>query len=115
MNILNIAKIINLPISEEQKRELILVEIARDKDAIPTVMKILANEREQNSELIRDMNLELSRAHIFIDDYMPEPVKLRKGESEEKGFNRKFITDKIAEFYINYKDAVTHCFNRFKD
>ena len=49
------------------KRAIIKV-FSNDKDLIPDLIEILRIEREGNRDLISDMNLELSRAHIFIDE-----------------------------------------------
>jgi F0F1-type ATP synthase delta subunit len=100
--------------SDEQKESLIINILAKDKSAIPVVMKILEAERENNIELISDMNLELSRAHIFIDELNPALLpKKEKQTNLGEQFTKNFIIDKISEFYIKYKGALTHCFNRF--
>lgn len=113
MNLKDLKIAINDPLTSDEHKEYIIGRIlAADKDAIPMIMKVLETERSNNKELITEMNHELSRAHVFIDDYMPEPVKLKKGQTEPS-FNKKFITDKIAEFYIQYKGIIRHCYNRF--
>lgn len=111
MNIKEIKKVVNSGESEEMQRRLILHIIARDKKAIPDIMEMLAIERKDNSELIRDMNHELSRTHIFIEG-LPEEKPKKKDEKE--GFSRKFVLGEIEKFYSTYRTRVTHCFNRFK-
>lgn len=93
---------------DDVKRSLIISVIADDKDAIGDVLQILNHERNTNKELIGDLNLELSRAHIYIDQ-RPESVKEAKD-----CFNKGFILDEISKFYIKYKGRISHCFNRFQ-
>jgi hypothetical protein len=69
---------------------------------------MIDRERTNKKELITDMNLELSRAHIYID-MRPET----KVEGQDC-FNKGFVLDEIAKFYLRYKGSITHCFNRFK-
>lgn len=108
MNVKEIKEIVNLNnVSDDIKESLIIKTLASDEKIIPLIMDILNTEREQNKDLLTDMNLELSRAHIYIDE---------RPESKVEGkdpFNKGFILDKISEFYIKYKENITHCFNRF--
>jgi hypothetical protein len=108
MDIKKITLIVNSThLSDESKESLILECLSKDEEVIPIIMKILSRERSDKKELITDMNAELSRAHIYID---------MRPESKEEGkdsFNKGFILDEIAKFYIKYKSYVTHCFNRF--
>lgn len=107
MNIQSIKEIVNSNISDDMKEDLIISVLASDESVIPTMLKILQEERNKKKELIIDMNLELSRAHIYIYD-RPET----KTEAKQ-AFNKSFIMDEIAKFYIKYKGVITHCFNRF--
>lgn len=108
MNIQKIHDILNITIIDDKtKMELILDEIARDENAIPYILKILSTERARKKELLIDMNLELSRAHIYIEMHHES-----QKESKEHA-NKFFVMDQIAKFYIKYKGIVTHCFNRF--
>ncbi len=99
--------------SDEVKQSSIINVLAKDENVLTTIMHVLQKERLYRKDLLLDMNLELSRAHIFIDDYMPEPVKLRKNETGPT-FTRNFVLDQIAAFYVKYKDTILHSFNRFK-
>ncbi len=112
MDLVELKQILNSDSSDEVKKSQVINCLAKDKEVIPVIMRMLEREREIKSELITDMNHELSRAHVFIDDFMPEPVKLKKGETMI-GFDKNFVLDKIAEFYINYKSLIRHCYNRF--
>lgn len=107
MDLETIKKIVNSDIPSKSKEMQILYVIAADKNAIPTVLDILNVERKSNDEMITDLNLNLSRTHIFVDEYV-DKVK-------EKQFTRAFVLDKISEFYIKYKGRISHCFNRFND
>jgi len=109
MNVKEIQEIVNSPILPTQTKEsLIINSLAEDKNVATDIIKILSREREVNQGLISDMNLELSRAHTYIDRRSE-----LKPESKEN-FNKSFVLDKIAAFYIKHKGLVTHCFNRFK-
>ena len=94
-------------LSSKDKQQAIYEVLAQDVDAIPQMLKILNLEREQKHDLIVDMNLELSRAHLYV-----EAVEVKK-EPKIGNVNRPFIMDSIAAFYIKYKGKVSHCFNRF--
>lgn len=107
MDIKTIKTIVNGNQPNDIKEMLVIGVLATDKNAIPMVMKILETERKSQKELVQDLNLELSRAHIYID-MRPE----QKKESKES-FNKGFLLDEISKFYIKYKGKVTHCFNRF--
>jgi len=93
-----IKKIINLPISNNTKENLILNVIAEDEKAIIYVLSILDIERKENKKLIEDMNLELSRCHIKI--------------KEPNIIETNFVLDEVKKFYIKYKNKITHCFNQ---
>ena len=108
MNLDEIKEIINSDLPDEIKESQLIESIANDENAVPNIMLMLAFERKTNKNLLMDMNLELSRAHIYID-MKPE------GKQETKdSFNKAFIMDEIAKFYIKYKGKIVHCFNRFK-
>ncbi len=107
MNIDKIKTIVNSGIDHDTMRRFIIEVIADDENVIPMVMQILDAERSARKELITDLNLNLSRAHIYIEE-RPESKKESKN-----CFNKTFVIDKIAEVYIKYKGAIQHCFNRY--
>lgn len=108
MNLENIKEIVNSSgLSTESKKSLIFRDIAKDKKAIPSILQILNSERGMKDDLITDMNLELSRAHCFIEG-IEEPL-----QDSTKRFNKTFVISAIESFYVKYKNMVTHCFNRF--
>ena len=110
MNLKKIKEIVdNSAYTPSLKENLIIKELSKDEDVMPKLMKILASERKEKRQTIIDMNLELSRAHIYIDGLDFKNIK-----KEDKRFTKEFVLDKISEFYIEYKGIVSHCFNRFK-
>ena len=107
MDIDIIKDIVNAESSYEIKKIQLIEHLATSKDCIPTLLRILDRERSNNKELITDMNLELSRAHIYID------MRAESAAERKQDFNKGFILDEIAKFYFKYSKVVTHCFNRF--
>ncbi len=71
MNLKAIRQVIESDLPDEEKEGAIIKILAEDKNVIPLVMEILEAEREKKSELISDMNAELSRAHIFLEATPP--------------------------------------------
>ena len=106
MNIDEIKKVIisGLPL-DFVEREIVNI-IAKDKNVIPTILKILNSEREVKNNLITDMNLELSRALSFISENPEIETK------EKKRFNKVFVVEKSKEFYDKYSNVVTNLFKR---
>ena len=96
MNLDNLREILNAHIPENIKEQLIIREISKDENVIPTVMKILEQERQLKSEIASEMNVLLSKAHIGLDN-----KKFNKGN---------FMQKEIVEFYTKYKGIVGHCF-----
>lgn len=112
MNLADIKEIINNPVLPDPTKEtMIIMSLSQDPKIIPDILQILNQERIFTNGLITEMNLELSRAHIFIDDLEFENVK--KETKRSGSFTQTFVLDKIAEFYIKYKNNIRHCFNRF--
>lgn len=108
MKIDRVKEIVNNGVlTDDVKRSMILRVIAKDQNAIPDLLKILSFEREEMKEVLIEINLNLSRAHCYIDS-RPETRKEAKD-----AFSKGFILDEISKFYIKYKGVVTHCFNRF--
>lgn len=107
MDLKQLKEITNSEVPDNIKEQLIISLLAIDENVIPSILNILKQERINKNELIIDMNLELSRAHCYID-MRPES----KDENKER-FNKNFVVDEIAKFYFKYKGMVSHCFNRF--
>ena len=85
------------------KETLILEAIAKNKKAIPTILKLLHSERVTKDNLILDMNLELSRTHLFA------AMKAGKPKAKES-FSITFINAEIKKFYDKYSDYAQHLF-----
>jgi hypothetical protein len=96
MNLKEIKKVLEYNIPDETKRTLIIRILSEDKNVIPTIMEILDYERQKKAELIGEMNMQLSRAHIGLDN-----PKMNKD---------KFIQKEITQFYLKNEDQVGHCF-----
>ncbi len=115
MDLKGIRDILDSDNSVDAKERYIIVLLAKDRDAIPNILKVLAEEREFNTSLIDDANLELSRAHTFIEVMNPKLLDKKENHTTtmHSGVTKEFILDKIAGFYIKYKGRITHSFNRF--
>ena len=95
MNLTKIKEIIEMPlISEADKKNLIVDEISKSEDVVPTILMILNAERVRKNELVSTMNLLLSKADIG----------LKEPKLNEDGFMQK----EISEFYDTAE--VNHCF-----
>lgn len=95
MNIKNIKEIVNDEmLTDNQKRHMLYLELAHDENAITTILGILDAERQEKRELILDLNLYLSKAHMGL-----ETPKLNKD-----GFMQK----EIRKFYKSGR--INHCF-----
>jgi hypothetical protein len=96
MNIQELKSIINSGLPDEVVKSEIFKLLARDEFTIPIILNILQRERDLNKEIIEEMNQLLSKAHIGLGN---------------RKFNRdNFMQKEIADFYIKYKDHVSHCF-----
>lgn len=96
MNLKEISKILSYPIPDETKEILIIRILSKDKNVIPLIMEILEAERKQNNELLGEMNVQLSRAHLGLE----------KPEINEDHFMDK----EILQFYLKNKEHIGHCF-----
>jgi hypothetical protein len=88
----------NDSLPEQYQMRLIYFILAEDKDSLKHILEILDHERKSNSELIKEMNLELSRADSVLNDTV-----LFKNKKD-------FVTGEIFKFYTKYKDRIGHCF-----
>ena len=95
MNLNKIKEIIEMPlISEADKQNLIINEISKNDNVLPTLLGLLSAERGRKNELVSTMNLLLSKAD----------VGLKEPKLNEDGFMQK----EISEFYETAE--VNHCF-----
>ena len=99
MDIKAITEIVNNEqLMDHQKRTAICLVIAQDPSAIPTILNILSAEREEKTQLIQDLNLQLSRAHIGLET----PTLNKNG----------FMQKEITEFYKTGR--IGHCFKQIE-
>lgn len=104
MNINHIARIINnREFSDDIKKQLIINELASDKDVIPTILSILSVEREVQKELLLDTNAELSRAFIVLKDKNLETKK-------KKIVDPKWVVGEIMKHYLKWAEYIRCCF-----
>ncbi len=97
MNLNKIKDIIEMPlVSQDSKEFLIIDEISKSENVIPTILRILNAERERKSELVSTMNLLLSKADVGLKD----------PKFNHEGFMQK----EIYEFYET--SEVNHCFKQ---
>ena len=101
MDLQRITDIVNSTSSSEEKEYLIIETLSRDKNIIPTILEMISIERKNKSELISEMNLQLSRADLFINN--------------PRMADKEFITGEISRFYSENKDVIFHCFKKKKD
>ena len=99
MDIKKLREIINLPIPDDRMEEYIISFIAEDKEVIPNILRILSAERENHSELISDMNLELSRALIVLQD---KNIKYNKNVIADP----VWVSSEIIKHYRKWKDHI---------
>jgi len=107
MNIKKLKSIINSELPEYVIESQVINLLAKDKNVIPDILKILESERNLKNDLITDMNLELSRAHIYIE------LSTETKKQAKDSFNKSFVINEIKNFYTKYKSNIKHCFNRF--
>lgn len=100
MDVDKIKLVVNNPIlSKDQQEQLIINILSEDKDILPTLLSILHVERQQQKEIIVDLNAEVSRYHIHIND----PKLLKK--------NREFLNEQTGMIYKKWKAFIRPCFN----
>ncbi len=69
MNLKIIQEILNLPIvPDEDKKQLILQEIAKDKGAIPHLLTILNEERVANNNVISELSVVANKLAVNVLD-----------------------------------------------
>jgi len=96
--------ILDSELPDEFKEKNIFQAIAKNKHAIPCILKLINIERSENYELINDANVELSRTHLFA----AKNAKNRK--MTKKGFCIWFINEEIEKFYKKYEGKIDHLF-----
>ena len=98
MDLKKIKEILELPFTDEAKETLVIHVIAKDRDVIPAIMRILDAERRESAKVLGDMNMQLGRVHAALDS--PELMRHLKKDG--------FIQKEILDFYKKHKGTVTH-------
>lgn len=88
-------------LDDEQKYQLILRELAKDYDAVHQIISVIQNNLLLQKELVRELNHEVSRYHIHIND-----SKLLKK-------NKDFLNKQTEKMYEDYKKYISPCYNNF--
>lgn len=99
-------------LSDSQKWNGILQEIASDENAVPHIMQLLAVERSSKKRLIDDMNLELSRADVHIQNPTLAARDDKAKDYIKEAQAKEYVLNHITAFYVKYKGIITHCFNK---
>lgn len=87
---------------EEQGKHVIMLYMSQDKNIIPSLIGMLEMERETKKELLRDMNLNLSRNLLGLIH--------NSGVKKEDVEQREFFIKETKEFYITNEEQVRCCF-----
>lgn len=99
MDLEKIKQIIEYDIPQEQKESMILQVIGKDESVLIYMLGMLSHERQSKKELIQDLNLEVSRYHIHIND----KSLLKK--------NLNFLNKETKSLYERWKCYVKPLFN----
>lgn len=101
MDLKELKNILILSVPDETKELMIIRLLSKDESVIPLIMEILDYERKRKKELLSIMNLELSRAHLGLEN-----PKINKNH---------FMDKEITKFYLKNKDQVGHCFKDLRN
>jgi len=99
MDIKKIKEIVNSSLPESYQEKAILSVLATDKKVIPYIMEILDYERETNSEIILDFNVELSRALVTLED---ANVKSNK----KAILDPKWVAGEVRKHYQKWQEFI---------
>lgn len=101
MNLKEIRYVLSLSVPDDVMEKMIIRVLSEDKKVIPLIMEILDYERSTKQELLGEMNMQLSRAHLGL-----EKPKINKDH---------FMDKEILNFYLKNKKHVGHCFKDLRD
>lgn len=99
MNIDKIKEIVNSVGDKEQKSSAIIKALSEDSNVLFTLITLLATERNINKQMVSDLNLEVSRYHIHINN----KDLLKK--------NLQFLNTETKSLYTKWKDYIRPPFN----
>lgn len=88
---------------DDLEEKILIPILSSDERVVVSLLLLLQAERNSKKELLNDLNLELSRAHIHLEN-----PSLRKE-------NIPFVLSEIEKFYKKWGGKIRHCFNRFND
>lgn len=91
-------------IPTKAKEAYIIQVLAEDTEALPLMFKILHEERVAKNEMLNDLNIELGKAHIYVND--------TKTTGQKRTLSRELVLEHIANFYKKYKGKLEHHFTR---
>ena len=101
MDIKKIKEIVNCDnIDDSTKISMITIVLSEDKNIIPTLLKMLQNEREIQKELLIDTNAELSRALLVLND---DNLKTNKKIIVEP----KWVAQEIKKHYNKWYEYIS--------
>lgn len=101
MNIEKIKSIVNSGKPDEIKRRLIIDTLAESTDVVTDILLIIGAERKLNNDLVRELNVEVSRYHIHINNH--ELLKR----------NKQFFNNETKSLYDRWAGRIGPCFNNF--
>ncbi len=111
MNLDEIKLIVNHKLyPDEIKEEKIIDILSEDENVLFIMMSILDKERKTKKELISDMNVELSKADVFIESAPDISEK-----NNNNGFNKESVLKSITDFYRKYRKQIKSIFNKNLD
>lgn len=103
MNIKAIEEILKLEIPYQSKESEIIRILAADKNVVPIILRILDAERDESHELLTDINVELSRSLVAIEDK-------NIGIKGKQIIERDFVIGEIKKFYLKWQHKIHCCF-----
>ena len=103
MDLKLLKQVLEYDLLDEVKENLILQVLAKDKEVIPNLLKMLDCEREFNQDLLLDINEELSKTYMTL--------KMSKDKNKTFLEQKTFILGSVKKFYEKYKEVIVCNFN----
>lgn len=86
-------------LNDGQKETIILHIIGKDKQSIPYILGMLSREREQQKELVNDMNSVITFSETYII--------MNKQNRKKLILNRREVYEKIKSFYEKWTGVIS--------
>lgn len=100
MDIRKLSEVINNPFLEDNIKEKMIINVlSEDPNVLLTLLGLISSERKYNKEIISDLNLEVSRYQVHIND----KSLLKK--------NLSFLNEETKKLYDKWKDFISPLFN----